>query len=77
MQIIMMFGLFILFFQSLEGYTWRDIWTLIPKIDKNNSCTPQSGYFDADLVASLGWLPLVSLMIYVVAFSIGMKKVLE
>ena len=30
------------------------------------------GKFEEDLITSLGWLPLVSLIIYILAFSIGM-----
>lgn len=34
------------------------------------NCDPD-GKFDPDMVSSLGWLPLVSLIVYVFAFSIG------
>ncbi len=40
------------------------------RVITNDGCIDQDG-FDPDLVSSLGWLPLVSLMIYVIFFSIG------
>ena len=32
---------------------------------------PQEGKFEEQLIKDLGWLPLVSLIIYIIAFSIG------
>ena len=37
---------------------------------EEDSCDP-NGNFDEALLVDLGWLPLVSLIIYVIAFAIG------
>ena len=42
-------------------------------LDENvtlTKCQPQDG-FDPNLIESLGWLPLLSLVIFVIAFSLG------
>ena len=59
-----------IFFQNPEfdGYHWRDVLNLFLKTVQEN-CS--EGQFDPDLVTNLGWLPVVSLMIFVIAFSIG------
>ena len=38
---------------------------------QDDTCVPQSGKFDSDTVDDLGILPLISLMIYAIAFAIG------
>ena len=46
---------------------------VIPPTARNASepCIPHDGQYSEELIKSLGWLPLVSLIIYVVAFAIG------
>ena len=51
-----------------SGYHWKDILDLLFKNVQENC---NDGKFDADLVTNLGWLPVVSLMVFVIAFSIG------
>ena len=36
-----------------------------------DTCVPNPDGYDPDLIQSLGWLPLVSLMVYIFTFSLG------
>ena len=54
--------------EPASGYHWKDILDLLFKNVQENC---NDGKFDADLVTNLGWLPVVSLMVFVIAFSIG------
>ena len=41
--------------------------------EMKTDCVPKDGYFDEEAVDNLGMMPLVCLISYVVAFSIGEK----
>ena len=57
----------------MSGYYWKD---LIGYLIRNmqNDC---EGTFEPDVVSSLGWLPVVSLIVYIIAFSIGRLRELS
>ena len=51
------------------SFHWKDLLHLLLRIE--NECD-DNGKFDPELVADLGWLPVTSLIFFMIVFSLGM-----
>ena len=52
------------------SFQWKDLLHLLLRIE--NECDDsEGGKFDPEMVADLGWLPITSLISFMVVFSLG------
>ena len=52
------------------SFQWKDLLHLLLRIE--NECDDgEGGKFDPELVANLGWLPVTSLIFFMIVFSLG------
>ena len=54
---------------ELASFHWKDLVNLL--ITMTKGCNPSDGKFDPELVEDLSWIPVASLMFYMVVFSLG------
>ncbi len=59
---------------AFNTLTYQDLILILmsPHSPQDALCEPQEGKFDSDTIDDLTWLPLTSLMVYTIAFSIGL-----